>query len=279
MKSRSVFVTAFLWWLVGAAIIGATYPLLILGIDWLFDTGTSDMLDPAIWRATLTGSVFGMIYGVVPALGNAALSSALKQRPWPLERLTQLVAGLWTIVATWLIPETSSLVLERSAITLALTVIAWAIAPNIFARYRALLAPVAADAEARATFVPTQMYTSTADNDEVASFVRRSLRTFGRGNAVFTVAASAIGESGPKTQIFVDSGGTGHALNIGGTRWADKFITETERLADFTLTPDRTLAIAPPGLSAGAVVSQGVSLVQRVSGKPDVLIQFDGFGH
>ncbi len=44
----------------------------------------------------------------------------------------------------------------------------------------------------------------------------------------------------------------------------------------FVLSDDRTIAIAPAGLSASAVVSEGIGPIQDVAGTEDVTVRFEG---
>lgn len=277
---KSVFVTSFLWWLVGAAVVGAAYVPLVLATDTVLATGTADALDSRIWAALLAAAIMGVMYGVLGALANGGVSAFLRFKPRPLPAATQLVAGVWTIVVTWTLLGASPNLIERIVVTLGLAVVAWLVAPLIYQRYQTKLAPVDNQSgEARIKFVRTHIYTSTPDNDDLQAFVRTSLRGHGAGNALFTVEGGDIGLNTPSTQVLVDSSGTGHALNLAIKSWDDKLADEADQLAGFTVTSDRTLAIAPAGLSAAAVVGQGVAMIQRVSGKADVKVHFDGFGH
>ena len=122
------------------------------------------------------------------------------------------------------------------------------------------------------------MLTSSADSDDVASFVRNNLRGYGSGNALFRLQAGGIGESSASTEVLVDAGGTGHALNLAIDKWENALVDGVSEMPGFLVTDDKTLALAPAGLSAAAVVSEGISLVQKVSGDSDVKVQFEGFG-
>ena len=281
MKSRSVFVVAFLWWLVAAGVVGALFPFVILGTDQILSTGASDNIDPELWRAVVAGAAAGVTYGVVAAVANAGLSVLLPKRSQTLGPLTQLIAGLWVIAVVWWLLEFSNETLERAATAIVLASVAWIISPAVYRRYRSMLTHGAGrrDISEPPVFRPTHMLTSTADSDDVQMFVRNSLRTFGSGNALFTVEAGGAGGNNPATQVYVDAGGTGHALNLDVKKWEQALADGAADLPGFVVTDDRTLAIAPAGLSAVGVISEGISLVQRVSGTSTVRLQFEGFGH
>ena len=275
MKSRSVFLVAFIWWAIGAAVVGVVYVLALSGSDSVFNSGSSIGLDRALWIALAVGAAQGIVYGVLPALANAGISKALAHRPTGAFALSRLFVVAWTGIVVWQLTDAFESLAERIMIGGLVVGAAWIVAGIVFDRYRHMLAPQADDdLEPDIRFTPTHMFTTDPRSDDVSAFVRDSLRRRGNGNALFTLESSRGKRAA--TQVLVDSGGTGHALNLGDE---SDLAANAAELPGFTLSDDNSIAIAPLGLSASAVVAEGIALIQKVSGDTDVKLQFEGFGH
>lgn len=271
MQSRSAFLIPFAWWWSGAAVVGAGVVVVLRWVDAAFGqavSGTGGLL-----AAAGVGALTGLVAGMPLGAANAGLAQ-LGGRHWVrfISTALAVATAVWMLRAP--IARTDSTAATVTMIV-AVGLLAWLGARAIV---RITLGPMELDAEqdeARVEFRPVEMSTSEPHGEDLQTFVRTSLRTHGHGNALFTLTATR--GNATSTHVLVDAGGTGHALDLtsGDVRLAES----AESLSGFVLTEDRSLAIAPPGLSAAAVISEGISLIQRVTETDAVRVRFEGFGH
>lgn len=264
--------TPLVWWWGAAAVVGGLGAALLRGVDGAF--GVSVAGTGSLPVAIAFGALFGLVAGAPVAIVNAGLAQ-LGGRHWVrfLSIALPVAHAIWMLRAA--LSRTTS-TLARAAMITGVVLIAWAVA-SLVVRITLGRAPsAAAPEEARAQFRPAEMSTSDAHGEDVAAFVRTSLRTHGSGNALFTLAPERLGAP-VATRVLVDAGGTGHALDL---EHSDaRLAAGVEALGGFVVTDDRSLALAPPGLSAAAVISESISLIQKVTDTETVKVRFEGFGH